>query len=1012
MSEEFRATVEQQDVIAAGLEPTLVVAGAGSGKTATMAARIVHLVSSAGVQPHQVLGLTFTRKAAGELAARLRRGLAECALDPTAGEPTVSTYHAYATALCAEHAVRAGREANSRLVTPAVCWQLAARVVSRYDGPMWAITQGPDWVIQAVLRLSGELADHLRHPAEVTELSAQLRHQVQQQQWTGLPVRELLDMLQAREQLLPLVIAYRDLKAQLALVDHDDLVSGAASLAAEHPVLGEVERQRFAVVLLDEYQDTGHAQRMLLRRLFGGGHPVTAVGDPCQSIYGWRGASAGGLRAFPTDFPLADGRPAPVRHLSTSFRNPPAVLVLANRLAEPLRRAGSPTPELRSGVVAGQGCLVAAMLDSAQREASWLAGEVAALLDEQTAYRPGDVAVLVRRRSQMPLLRAALNEAGLPVEVIGLGGLLDVPEVADVVAALRAVGDPAPGPALARLLTGPRWRLGPADLAALGRRTAALNRAANPTGEPGAPPVTLADALDDPGERETYSQLGYRRVLEAGGVLRRLRQLAGGPLAELIDAAIGELRLDVELAALAGPAGEQAARRADLDAFRQAAADFAEAPGNLAAFLAYLRAAAEEEFGLPTAPIADSDTVKLLTVHAAKGLEWPVVALPGLADRVFPSRSRGGVSWVRCAAALPFPLRGDHDDLPSLVTADRAGLARFADAVAAREALEEDRLCYVAVTRAADVLLCSGYYWGEGKQPHQPSRYLLAAREAGAQIREWRAAPSPEQPNPLPAAPVPWPPGPPEPATGGLGEAAAMVAEQRGRPAPADSPWRAEVRLLLAESEAADGVRPVVLAEELTVSELVALCGDPSAFARSLRRPMPRPPAPAARRGTTFHRWLESVFHSTRLFDFDDLDDFETTPPEDRAGAELAALQRAFRGGPWWGRTPLYVETPFETPIGGLLLRGRIDAVYREPGGRYSVLDWKTGQPPSRPDSSGAVQLAVYRVALARLVGCPLDAVRAGLHYVRSGQTVWLDDIAGPSELDEILQALPVAAGE
>ena len=1004
-------TDEQRAVVEAPLAPCLVVAGAGSGKTATMAARVVHLVATGQVLPSQVLGLTFTRKAAAELGARLARRLADLGVDTGAGEPMVSTYHAYAAGLLAEHAVRDGVEPDLTLATPAVCWQFAARVVAGYGGPMDAIHQQPDWVTEAVLRLSDEMSEHLVAPERVLALTASVRAAVA----AGEPSRASGDLektLRAREQLLPLAEAYAALKAQRGYIDHADQVARAARLATGHPQIGRIERDRYRVVLLDEYQDTGHAQRVLLRALYGGGHPLTAVGDPCQSIYGWRGASPAGLRSFPTDFPNAAGEPAATYSLATSFRNSPAILDLANRLAGPLRAAGAPTPVLRSARPDLPGRVVAALHRTIVDEADWLAGELRAAVD--AGRRPAEIAVLVRRRSQMARLREAMAARGLPVEVVGLGGLLDVPEVADVVSLLRAVADPHPGPSIARLLTGPRWRLGPRDLAALGRRAGRLAGrdesvpADRLTAVLDADRGSLAEALENPGDAG-YSDEGRRRIGDAGAVLRRLRRRLDAPLPELVQEAAAELRLDVELAA---SAADPAAARADLDAFVDVAADFAAQPGpvSVTAFLGYLSAAADEEFGLEPAPVGAADTVKLLTVHAAKGLEWPVVAVPGLVVGVFPARSRGGVSWLRCPPALPFELRGDAADLPALRGTSRADLDRFAEEVAARERLEEDRLAYVATTRAAELLFCSGYRWGDGKRALEPSGYLDEARAAGAEVACWAAPPAEGEENPVGAPPpVPWP-GPLDVPPGHL-EGAALVAAARGPEAgdrpPAGTQWSSEVELLLTEWRGGDEVATAVLGAEVSVSALVALRRDPAEFARSVRRPVPHRPAPAARRGSQFHRWLESLFTTARLIDLDDLPGAADEARDDIADSDLAALQQAFRASEWWGRTPERVEEPFEMPLGGMLVRGRIDAIFRD-GDGYSVVDWKTGAMPEQADPAAAIQLAAYRAAWSKISGCPPESIRAGFHYVAARRTVWLHELAGPAEIAALLEQLPV----
>ncbi|MFZ0188946.1 MAG: ATP-dependent helicase, partial [Streptosporangiaceae bacterium] len=496
-------TPEQAAVIAAPLGPLAVVAGAGSGKSETMAARLVWLVANGMVRPDRVLGLTFTRKAAAEFADRVRSrlerlrraGLADPKdasatenEDPFAGDPVIGTYHAYAGRLVGDNALREGLEPSMRLITPALSWQLAASIVAAYNGPMDEIIWTPQTVTAAVLELAGDLSEHLRETGDVTAVGRWLTAEL-----GALPgrvpgsVRKIMETQRAREQLLPLVERYAAAKAAREVLDHGDQVALAARIASQHPEVGAAERSRYHVVLLDEYQDTSHAQLVLLRSLFGGGHPVTAVGDPCQSIYGWRGASAGNLRRFTADFPVvarmrpfgasAPSGPAPVLLLSTSFRNAARVLDAAAVVQEELRYEAPDVPRLVSAADRGErGAVACALLDTVTGEADWVAGQIVGLLaldpgcapdgqawpdGRQAGVRPSDVAVLCRKRSQFVALRHAIEARGIPVEVVGLGGLLMVPEVQDVVATLRVLHDAGASDALARLLTGPRWRIGP-----------------------------------------------------------------------------------------------------------------------------------------------------------------------------------------------------------------------------------------------------------------------------------------------------------------------------------------------------------------------------------------------------------------------------------------------------------------------------------------------------------------------------------------------------------------------
>jgi DNA helicase II / ATP-dependent DNA helicase PcrA len=1098
-------TAEQAAVIGGPLAPMAVIAGAGSGKSETMAARLVWLVANQMVSPDRVLGLTFTRKAAAELAGRVRdrltglrrAGLVFAGIAPLpgpaedgsvfdsaeAGDPVIATYHSYAGRLVGDHALREGLEPSLRLITPAVSWRLAARVVAAYDGAMDSTDWTPATVTYAVLTLAGEMAEHLREPADVLEVG----------EWLGrcqgalggrVPkvVRDVLRSQRVREQLLPLVAAYGGAKSARDVIDYGDQMAIAARIAARHPAVSLTERARYQVILLDEYQDTSHAQLVLLRSLFGGGHPVTAVGDPCQSIYGWRGASAGNLRRFSIDFPLAPGRPAPVRVLSTSFRNTGRVLAAAGSIQAELRASAPDVPLLVAPPArADRGLVRCALLESAQAEAAWVAEQVTRLLalpagtapdglpwpDGRAAgVQPRDIAVLCRKRAQFPAIRAALEARGVPVEVVGLGGLLTVPEVADIVATLQVMHDPAASGALARLLTSPRWRIGPADLIALGRRARQLARSGDPDGArppdgdhmAGAvndltrDPGSLVEALDDLGSPADYSVAGHARLTTLAIELRILRGHAARPLAELVTEVERMLGLDIEVAAR--PGVDPAAARADLDAFADAAAAFAgdAHEPTLGAFLAYLAAAESEEFGLEAGQVGDTDSVKLATVHAAKGLQWPAVLVPGLADgpqkHVFPSRPRQTTRWTENPRLLPFSLRGDAADLPELAGLQPGELAEFGAACAARDVAEERRLCYVAATRAAYWLGCSGYWWGDGVARAGPSQFLDDVRSACAdgagEIDVWHPAPEPDAVNPALAEPVTaqWPAAAAagaryeavreagELVQAAMRERAAMreqgttEAESESTRAPQDadpyheriSGWIRDTDLLLAERarrRAGDDV-VVALPLRLPVSALVTMARNPGELAQSVRRPMPRPPAPQAARGTTFHQWLEQRYGQAQLIDVDDLaafaDDF-AGPAED---AELAELKAAFEAGEWANRWPAEVEVGFETLIADRLVRGRIDAVFADaPDGGYDVVDWKTGRQPrsAAEKRSVAVQLAAYRLAWAALADVSLAEVRAAFYYLRDNATVRPSDLLDAAGLAALVDDLDVAPG-
>jgi DNA helicase-2/ATP-dependent DNA helicase PcrA len=1095
-------TPEQEAIIAAPVAPMLVVAGAGSGKTETMASRVVWLVANGYAHPGEILGLTFTRKAAGELAHRVRTRVGQLIRrfgrdDAFAGEATISTYHAYAARIVTEHGLRAGYEPSARLLTEAARWQIVDSLVRAYTGEMTGLNRAPGTVTDDVLALSSEIAEHLVTPDDLAAWTGRFFAEIQE--YPGRVYKDVADMLrrqQHRLTLLPLVRMYAQRKLDLEAMDFGDQMARAALVARDHREVGAIERGRFRVVLLDEYQDTSHAQVMMLKSLFTDGHPVTAVGDPSQSIYGWRGASAGTLERFPDDFPDKDGHPAWIRSLSKSWRNRPEILAVANTISAPLR-AGVAVTELTSAdrvadAVGGR-TVTCALLPTYADEADWIAdsmltawrltaGMPAAAAGEIPLERRPTSAVLVRVRSQIPVIEEALRSRGLPVEVVGLGGLLDTPEVRDVVCTLRVLADPTDGASLLRLLTGARWRIGPRDLVALHRRSRAIaaSRAQARENEDEEPDeeivadrlddATLVEAMADLGIPAQYSAEGHARMQAYGRELAALRQRLDQPLPDLLADIERTIGLDVEVAVRGWAAGDAGLARAHLDALGAAGTRYTSEneSGTLSGFLAFLAAAEEEERGLEPGQVdVVEGAVQILTAHAAKGLEWDVVSVAGLCKGVWPGQSRASDHYLGGIGVLPFPLRGDADGLPDLDLGeafeqkDVAGaLTAFGRAWREHDEREERRLTYVAVTRPRRLLLCSGYWWGEGvKRPRGPSVFLDEIRavcaEGAGVVDRWTPEPAPGEANPgeQAVASAEWPADPlglrrpamaaaadlirrmvadPDAsvaeAFADLAERDPEVAARAGEAAdaaglasvgaaaveaPDEDPdiarWRREARLLLAEQaerSSQGGPIEVALPAHLSVSQLVVLRRDPQQLARSLRRPLPHHPAPQARRGTAFHAWLEQRFGTARLIDIDEL---PGAADDNAAGdEELAALQEAFLTGEWADRTPVEVEVPFATTVAGVVVRGRMDAVFADPDGRFDVIDWKTGRRPSGAEAeAAAVQLAAYRLAWATLAGVPVSRVRAGFHYVREQVTVRPADLLDADQLAGLIREIP-----
>lgn len=911
------------------------------------------------------------------------------------------------------------------MLTGAARFRIASRIVAAAPGPFRELARlRPDSVTDKVLALDSELASHLVATDAVIEHTEQFLSEVEHSPRSR--TRDLYASLKRaaaaaaeRVEVATLVDDYQRLKRSLGAVEFADQMGVAAELARRVPAVSHTLRRQFAVVLLDEYQDTSSAQAELLRALFSGddpttgrGHPVTAVGDPCQAIYGWRGAAAANIITFAQTFPAADGSPAAAYSLTVNRRSGQRILDAANALSAPLRA----DEELQwdgidTDLVAPEGTppgdILVRSFDTWPDEVAWVADDIAASHDSGRASRWSDIAVLARRNAHIRPLYAELIARGVPVEIVGLDGLLGVPEVADVVAVLRVLGDATANPDLVRVLTGPRWAIGPADLAVLGRRARRLagdgysDRELTPAEEiaaiidttESARAPSLVEALADLGEGP-YSSEGRRRLEACAAELSVLRAHVGGPVTDLVRRVITALGLEVELA-LRGPGGTR-----QLDAFVAQVSGYTDVDGDgsLTGLLAWLAAEEDRGVGLEQAVPSESDSVKLLTIHRAKGLEWRVVYLPALADKVFPSDRVQG-NWLTRADVLPADLRGDAANVPQLADVTDPATKDYDRALREETRRGDDRLAYVAVTRARQHLIATTHAWSDLKRPRAQSPYLRVLTRFADEVHE--AEVSPENPLLTADAGIPWPAPLDAAARARRIEAAKAVGlARRGQASEPDgllldeaavvAGWDAAADQLVAEARARRAGASVALPPYLSATALIALEADPEGYLASLARPMPQAPRRAARVGELFHAWLERRFAAQPLL----VDD----PPNDETSdASLARLTAAFESGPFAHRVPVATEVPFSLFLGGQVIRGRIDAIFDD-GVGLQVVDWKTGW----AQRAHPLQLAIYRLAWAELTGATLADVDAVFYDVLAGTVVrpsQLPDRAGLEQL-------------
>ena len=924
-------TDEQVRVIEAPRRPLLVVAGAGSGKTETMSMRVLWLVANhEDIAPSSVLGLTFTRKAAGELGDRLRQRLALLArrvpsLRERLDEDPVSlTYNSFAERIVAEHGMRIGIDPDFTMLTEAGAVDLMTQIVEGWPTDLDE-DLSPSAAVGHCLHLAGEVGEHGYTVEEARDALEGFGRDLEQIGATNDTARRTARANARRLAYLGPVEEFQRRKREGGLLDFSDQLVLATRIVRGAPAVRAQVRDEFQAVLLDEFQDTSVIQMELLSLLFHD-HAVTAVGDPNQAIYGWRGASASSLERFLDRFQDGPAQPGQTLTLSTAWRNDRNILRAANRVAAPLREhsRAAKSPVLRARPGAGEGRVDVAYTQDYR-------SALGAVVDFVSAHRARGTregkrpttAVLCRRRSDFPYVDMALREAGVPTQIVGLGGLLDQPSVQDARAALVLADDVEASPWLARLLAG--IDLGAADLVALGDWARHLAR------EEGRDPhrAVLLDAVDNPPEpgwsasggargRPAISGEAVRRVRTLGSRLRAVRAGAGRSVVEQVERAVSIMGIldDVVSDPLA------AGGRAALDAFVDVAASYeAEVPGaSLSSFLAYLDMADERENGLE-APVSEPDpqAVQIMTVHASKGLEWDGVVVFAMDDGVFPSHSKRRTvdwrdgpptdsGWVRDASALPYPLRGDCMDLPDF-DLDVEGEAKPSAAfkkwlegdyearLGEHAEREERRLAYVAMTRARSAqLLVGSWMYRTGASPRHPSRYLMEAHAelfagAGAGggavsgeggplvvpgVGSALVLPRPDEEElgrlALTEAEAAFPEGP-GPSRAAVARAAAQVRREI-----ASMRADADVFDLLAQMEGDPGVADTVaLLEEHRVSleapvveiwqdrvpatSVSELLDDPQAFAARVRRPMPAEPSESSALGTVFHAWAERQLH-------------------------------------------------------------------------------------------------------------------------------------------------------
>ena len=690
---------EDQLAAARSATPALVIAGPGTGKTSTLVGRVAYLVRDMGVAADSVLALTFSNKAAGEMRERIQALLAPTNqgdgdfLSPQR-LPAISTIHAFCGDLLRRYAPLIGLRPDYRLVTDAEGYFLLREVAGALELPHYLPLAAPAQHFPALLSAISRAKDELCAPDEYAAAAATMA--------TRATTSEEAEAAQKALEVARAYAAYQEMLHSRGDADFGDLIMLTVRLLKEYPDVLDQLREAHQHILVDEFQDINRAIGILLRILAGPDGPLWAVGDADQAIYRFRGASPANLSQFSTEYPNAT-----IHTLRRNYRSLEPVLESAAGLANVFLDGGE---RVALTAVRGGENERAVTLATATTEDAEIAGLVEAIRRRKEAGRRfSDQVVLCRTRRHCQRIAAALSESGIPALLSA--PLFEQDDTKDLLAVAALLADSS-GAGLLRARRTPSHAFSQQDAETLLRE--ARSRSASI-------PTLLAGSLESIDDLSPEGRCGLARLGQALAELRRAPDVATG-LARYV---FGQTSAGLTLLTTSGldevERRESATRIAQVLAFARTFDDqrralaAARAGADWTGFLDFLRvvAALRQESGAGAGELTLEDGVRVMTVHASKGLEFPVVYLPGLADRRFPMQRQ----WE--PAPLPPPLR------------ERIGLGDPREVHLAEEAC----LFYVALTRARDELALS-HAERYGQMRYQPSPFLAPIRDAlGSKLR-------------------------------------------------------------------------------------------------------------------------------------------------------------------------------------------------------------------------------------------------------------------------------------
>jgi DNA helicase-2/ATP-dependent DNA helicase PcrA len=972
MNSAFKLNPEQLKAVEHGEGPLLIIAGPGSGKTRVITQRIIHLLkgsrdatgeprslphfktpawrseeySVAGIQPENILALTFTEKAAREMQRRVREGLPEIETPPH-----ISTFHAF----CYE--VLRKRHFERTLLDKVDVWIFFRRRMESLGLQFYQKLPEPGAFLHSLNDFFSRCQDELIEPADFERYVKAIEKDFQAiAPSLDAAERALMQQeIQKKQEVARVFRNSRKLIEEAGCSSLGSLIPETVHLFDREPEVLESYRQLFRYVLVDEFQDTNYAQVELLKRLVKPPYNITAVGDDDQAIYRFRGASHGAFKMFDEAFPGHE-----TVFLDTNFRSTQRILRVAEVLIAKNDRYEA-KPKLRTSREEG-GPVYLLQSPDFRSEAAWIADEVARLTRHRTP--PGDIAVLYRAHSYRDPLVEQFRRRKIPFAIRGLS-ILSTIILRDLLAYLNVIHSAHDNVSLTRVLLTPRWNF-PEELALEARKQALRDR------------CSLYDVLESwekPADTNRLEGTGWPELNRLLGELHKYAEHA--PVTAVLQRLIGRL----ELSFLPhDPDG------AYVEAFRKFLEKWEgkSESWKLDAFLEYLEYF-REAGGVIEAPEPENSAhaVQMMSVHAAKGLEFPVVFILSVAPRRFPhSEQKPVIEFPEALRKGPAPPANIHEQ-------------------------EERRLLYVGLTRAEDRLYVSSV----AKPGKKPSIFISdLTSDPVVEARDLERIQVAEAPAETSSAP-------------------------RAQPASHDRPSVPKSQgTLFSNPAAAPGIYPplvewasrtsVIRPEEklqLSASALETYGTCPQKFMFSHYLKIPTGPQPALTFGNIMHQCARRYFELRRQgpVKFEQLqahfeqswkgagfeDDYQEQAYKKAGLEQLRVFVSRHETVPI---LPLAAEAHFALDLGDVVLEGRIDQINPLPDHSVELVDYKTGRPPSQKDADQSLQLSVY--ALAARDQMQLNPTRLTFYSLTNNEPV--RTVRTPKDLDSVVTEIREVAAQ